>query len=99
MSRLVDFVLEASICQPHSEIHEFFCKSPLRWWKDVYSFAKVAYAKNPTKTAEQVFNEYIESLIAITRLKHVNPGIVEHAESVCKAIVVCFSMFTCYSND
>ncbi|CAG8626864.1 8081_t:CDS:10 [Paraglomus brasilianum] len=87
MEKLNKFVLKTELCHPHTRINGFFAVTPLFRWSNVRAFAKVAYKKNPTKTAEQVFNEYIQSLQAITNTKGVNKKVVEYVAGVLKKTV------------
>lgn len=90
MPKIYNFILDVSLCRPHSEINEIFSKAPLHRWKDVCGFAKSVYTKDPTKTARQVFEDYFQSLVNIAKIKDINSEVVEHASTICKQIVVCF---------
>ncbi|CAG8575447.1 10572_t:CDS:10 [Ambispora leptoticha] len=87
MPKIDNFVLDASLCRPYSEVNEFFSKASSRWWKDVDCFTNSVYKKNPTKTAQQVFEDYFQSLVNIAKIKDINSEVAEHASTIYKQIV------------
>ncbi|CAI2191842.1 13406_t:CDS:2 [Funneliformis geosporum] len=45
------------------------------------------YKKNPTLTAQQVFDQYIRNLVDITTIKQIDPNVVQRIHNLCKNII------------
>ncbi|RIA87631.1 hypothetical protein C1645_739973 [Glomus cerebriforme] len=74
MNKLDKFVLDARFCRPHTGINKFFSNTSLRWWSDIEKFTRLIYASDPTVTAQQVFSQYVQSLIDIATIKNIDPA-------------------------
>ncbi|CAB4398083.1 unnamed protein product [Rhizophagus irregularis] len=82
MNKLDKFVLDARFCRPHTGINKFFSNTSLRWWSDIEKFTRLIYASDPTVTAQQVFSQYVQSLIDIATIKNIDPGVVQHTHNL-----------------
>ncbi|GBC05148.1 hypothetical protein RclHR1_06060006 [Rhizophagus clarus] len=87
MNKLNTFILDAKFCRPYSGISEFFSTTSLIRWNNIEKFARLIYTKNPTVTAQQVLDHYIQSLIDITTINNLNPKIAQHAHNLHKRII------------
>ncbi|CAG8456607.1 3157_t:CDS:10 [Funneliformis mosseae] len=87
MSKFAKFVLDTRFCQPHTGINKFFSVTSLNWWNDIKKFTRLVYASDPTVTAQQVFNQYAQSLFEISTIKNIDPDVVQHTHNLHKNII------------
>jgi hypothetical protein len=98
MNKIDNFVLSANLCQPYTGISKFFSKTTLKWWNSIENFAKFTYKKDPTLTAQQVFDQYIRNLVEIATIKKINPNIVQHIDNLRKNIIVWLYLLCLWSG-
>src|ERR1051325_4098648 len=99
MDKIDNFVLDARFCQPHTGINKFFSVTSLRWWSDIEKFTRLIYASDPTVTAQQVFNRYVQSLADIATIKNIDSNVVRRARNLHKNIIVWFIFLFCSWSD
>ena len=90
MSKIDNFILSANLCWPYIGISKFFSETALMWWTSIGDFTKFTYKKDPTLTAQQVFDQYIRSLVDIATIKQIDPNVVQRIHNLCKNIIVWF---------
>ncbi|CAG8502910.1 14391_t:CDS:2 [Cetraspora pellucida] len=77
----------AGLCQPHTGINKFFSVTLLKRWNNIENFTKSAYNNDPTLTAQQVLDQYIQSLNEIINIKEVGPNVKRHVQAIRRKII------------
>jgi hypothetical protein len=90
MSKIDNFILSANLCRPYTGISKFFSETTLKWWTSIGDFTKFMYKKDPTLTAQQVFDQYIRNLADIATIKQIDPNVVQRIHNLRKSIIVRF---------
>ena len=59
-------------------------------WNNFEKFTKFVYTKDPTVTAQQVFDKYIQSLVDITRIRNINFDVAQRVRDLYEKLIVWF---------